>query len=110
MKEAENHWEVNENTIYQVENGIPVPSNPFNPTTFVFGELLSLTIILLNDLVLACWLRYYCHFSCEMVTPLSEKLNIVSIKLFCRFLKVFMLQIMKFIVVCGLCKDVLSVT
>ena len=39
LKEAESHWEVNENTIYQVENGIPVPSNPFNPTTFVFGEL-----------------------------------------------------------------------
>ena len=39
-KEAEHHWEVNGNTIYQVENGIPVPSISINPTTFVFGKLL----------------------------------------------------------------------
>ena len=46
LKEAEHHWDVNGNTIYQVENGIPVPSNPINPTTFVFGELYSIVYLI----------------------------------------------------------------
>lgn len=39
-KDADHHWEVNENTIYQIENGLAVPSNSINPTTFVFGKYL----------------------------------------------------------------------
>eukprot|EP00794_Sanderia_malayensis_P019932 gene19932-21884_t len=38
-RDADSNWKVEDNTIFQVENGIPLPNNIINPTAFTFDKV-----------------------------------------------------------------------
>ncbi|XP_065061386.1 centromere-associated protein E-like isoform X1 [Rhopilema esculentum] len=41
LRDSEEHWKVNGNTLCQVEHGVPVPSSIINPTAFIFDKVYS---------------------------------------------------------------------